>query len=291
MQNSESPVALVTGASSGLGRSIALALARRGARLVIVARREDRLRAVAAEAEGLGAKVEAIPCDVSVRSEAEGAVAAVIERFGRLDVLINNAGRGHFASIEETPSEQIESIFRVNTFALWYTCGPAVARMRAQRSGHIINIASIAGKIGYPANAAYVAAKHAAVGFTRALRAELAGSGVEATVVIPAGVLTEWALVTEGGGMLDLFEYEGRRGLEIAAERGIVPAAAFPLLSPDEVAERIVAAIGTPVPELHTHPGTREFTLAYETDQRAAERSLEPFWLANREGYERMKEI
>jgi 3-oxoacyl-[acyl-carrier protein] reductase len=283
MEISSKTVCLITGASSGIGRALALALASRGARLGLIARREELLLEVAAEARKRGGEALPIRCDVSVRREMEDAVRRTIDEYGRLDALVNNAGRGHFAYIDDTPEEQIESIFRVNVFSLWYGTAPAITWMKKQGDGLIINIASFAGKVGYPANAAYVAAKHATVGFTRALRTELAGTGVEAMVVIPAGVLTDWAQVTEGGSMLEIFDYEATRGAEIARERGVEPPAPLPLLSAEEVAEKIVEGMANPVPELYTHPGTRELALAYEQDQKETERSLEPSWLAHRE--------
>ncbi len=283
MEITRDTVCLITGASSGIGRSLAVALARRNARLALLARREAELEETVRAATEAGAEAIAIRCDVTSREAFEAAVQETIGRFGRLDVLVNNAGRGHFAYIEDTPQEQIESIFQVNVFSLWYGTAPAVRQMRRQGNGHIINIASIAGKVGYPANAAYVAAKHAVVGFTRALRSELAGTGIEATVVVPAGVATEWASVTEGGSMLDLFAYEGRRGAEIAAERKSEPPPAIPLLQPDAVAERIVEASLEPVAELQTPPGSRELALAYELNQPGMEKRLEPYSLANRE--------
>lgn len=284
MEISDQTVCLITGASSGIGRALAVELAGRGARVALVARREELLREVAEEVERRGGIALPIRCDVTRRVEFERAVEETIARFGRLDILVNNAGRGHFAYIEDTPEEQIESIFRVNVFSLWYGTAPAVRQMRRQGGGHIINIASLAGKIGYPANGAYVAAKHATIGFTRALRAELAGSGIEATVVIPGGTTTEWAEVTEGGPMLELFTYEATRGAEIARERGVEPPV-IPLLTPEDVAEAIARAIIDPLPELYTHPGSRELALAFEEDQRAVEQRLEPLWIANREGY------
>jgi NAD(P)-dependent dehydrogenase (short-subunit alcohol dehydrogenase family) len=277
-------VVLVTGASSGIGEALARGLAERGARVAMVARRGAVLEEIAASIAEKGGEAFPIACDVTDHAAFEDAVEATIARFGRLDVLVNNAGRGQNAYIDSTPDEQIENIFTLNVFSLWYGVAAALRHMRPRRQGHIINIASIAGKIGYPGNAVYVAAKHAVVGFTRALRAELAGSGIEATVVIPAGTLTPWAEVTEGGPMTDLFAYEGRRGAEIARERGIEPLPPFPLLTPDEVAMRIIEAIETPVPELHTHPGTHDLVLEYERDQPAIEARMEPFWLANREG-------
>jgi len=289
MEITNQTVCLVTGASSGIGRALALRLAEQGARVAIVARREEQLRTVAGEIEARGGRALALPCDVTSREEFEGAVERTIGHFGRLDLLVNNAGRGNFAFIEDTPEEQIESIFRVNVFSLWYGTAPAIRQMRRQGSGHIINIASMAGKIGFPANAAYVAAKHATVGFTRALRTELAGTGIEATVVCPAGVTTDWALATEGGPIVELFGYESARGAEIARERGAEPPPGLPLLSPGEIAEAIIGVIAEPQPELYTHPGSEQMARRYELDQKEFERAYEPFHLANREGYEKLK--
>ncbi len=289
MEITNDTVIAITGASSGIGRALALALAARGARLALLARRGDLLDELAMRVAEAGGEALPLACDVSDRGSFEHAVAEIIDIFGHLDVLVNNAGRGHFAFIDDTPAEQLESIFRVNVFSLWHGTAPAIRHMKERGSGLIVNIASIAGKIGFPANAVYVAAKHATIGFTRALRAELAGTGVEATVVIPAGVLTDWATVTEGGPMLELFAYEGRRGAQIAAEQGSAPPPSFPLLSAEQVAEAIVGGIEHPVAELYTHPGTEESANAYETDQEESERRWVPAWLANREGYELLK--
>jgi NAD(P)-dependent dehydrogenase (short-subunit alcohol dehydrogenase family) len=274
---------LVTGASSGIGRALALAVSRRGARVGLAARRSELLAEVAEECRRAGGEALALPCDVTERASFAGAVDAFVARFGAIDVLVNNAGRGHNAYVEETPDEQIESIFRVNVFSLWYGTTAALRHMRAAGRGHIVNVSSIAGKIGYPGNAAYVAAKHAVVGFSRALRTELAETGIDVTTVIPAGVATDWAAVAEGGSMLELFAYERARGLEIAHERGIDTPDPLPLLSPDEVAEAITRAIEHPVDELYTHPGLRDFIARAESDPEAFAREQTPFWIANRE--------
>jgi NAD(P)-dependent dehydrogenase (short-subunit alcohol dehydrogenase family) len=288
MNITDNTVIIITGASSGIGRALALELAGHKARLGLIARREGELGEVAREVQARGGEALPIPCDVTDRTAFEQAVEQTIAHFGHLDVLINNAGRGQHAYIEDTPDEQIDSIFRVNVFSLWYGTSAALRHMRARGSGQIINISSMAGKLGYPANAVYVAAKHAVVGFTRALRAELAGTGITATVVCPGGTLTDWAAVTEGGPMLELFEYEGRRGADIAHEHGIeLPVT--PLLPPEEVAQAIVEAIEHPVAELYTHPGSRELAHAFEQHQEETERLLEPLWLANREGYEQQR--
>lgn len=285
----DTSVILITGASSGIGRALAVAAASRGIRVGLVARRAELLRDVLEECRERGGEAVAIDCDVTEREAFERAVDETVEQFGRIDVLINNAGRGHNAYVEDTPDEQLESIFRVNVFSLWYGTSAALRFMRDQGSGMIVNVSSMAGKIGYPGNAAYVASKHAVVGFSRALRAELNGSGIEVMTVIPASVATDWALVAEGGPMLELFTYERERGVEIAREQGIEPAPPFPLLSADEIAASILDGIARPVPELYTHPGARELALLAETDPQAFERTQAPFWAANREGYERMK--
>jgi NAD(P)-dependent dehydrogenase (short-subunit alcohol dehydrogenase family) len=290
MHINQTTVVAVTGASSGIGRALSLELAARGARLGLIARRGDLLEEIAAEARSRGGDAIALPCDVTSRAEFEQAIEQTIERFGHLDVLVNNAGRGQYAYIEETPDEQIENIFRVNVFSLWYGTSAALRHMHRRGRGHIINMSSMAGKLGYPANAVYVAAKHAVVGFTRALRAELAGTGIHATVVCPSGTLTDWATVTEGGPMLNLFDYERRRGEEIAGELGRESPPSISVLPPEEVASAIIEAIEHPVPEVFTHPGSRQFALQFAQDQEATEMLLEPYWIANREGYQKHRQ-
>jgi NAD(P)-dependent dehydrogenase (short-subunit alcohol dehydrogenase family) len=222
MEITNETVCLITGASSGIGRALAIELAGRGARLALAARREELLRGTAEEVERRGGSALSIRCDVTRRADLERAVEETIERFGRLDVLVNNAGRGHFAYIEDTPDEQIESIFRVNVFSLWYGTAPAVRQMRRQGSGHVINIASLAGKVGYPANGAYVAAKHATIGFTRALRgAEIARErGVEPPEIplLSAEEVAEAIARVIIDPVPELYTHPGARALALAFE-------------------------------------------------------------------------
>lgn len=284
MQINKNYVALVTGASSGIGYQTALMLGSKGAKVTLVARRKNLLVELQEKINELGGEALAIECDITNRSEATNAVLQTIKNFGKIDVLINNAGRGHLGYIEDTPLEHIKNIFDVNVFSLWHTTAAALGFMRASGQGHIINVSSIAGKIGFPSNAAYVAAKHAVVGFNRALRAELCGTNIHATVVLPAGVTTDWATSTEGGSMIELFEYEAKRGAEIAIEKNITPPE-IPLLSPLQVATQILDCINNPVAELYTHPHSKELAIKYETEIEATEHLLSPLWLANREGY------
>jgi NAD(P)-dependent dehydrogenase (short-subunit alcohol dehydrogenase family) len=282
-------VAIVTGASSGIGAALAGHLAREGASVVIAARRKQKLDELAASLISSGGKVVAMPTDVTEPARAGRLVADTIDRFGRLDILVNNAGRGHFASVEDTTDEVLLSMFSVNTLSLWYTTRPALRQMKKQGSGHIINIASMAGKLGYPFNSAYVAAKHACVGFTHALRMELLETNIHASVVCPAGVLTDWASVTEGGPMLPMFSASGPSIKKIAAERGISLPPIEGLLSADVIADRIMECIHHPVAEVFTHKGAAEFVSLAARHREDAERHQLPIVLGEREVYEQMK--
>ncbi len=282
-------VAVVTGASSGIGASLSILLAREKARIVLGSRRTPKLEAVAGQIRSTGGTCITVPCDVTQRRDAEQLIERAIAAFGRIDILVNNAGRGNFASVEDTTDEMIRNMFAVNVFPLWYTTRPTLPYMRKQGSGHIINIASMAGKIGYPYNSAYVAAKHACVGFTHALRQELVETGIHATVVCPAGVSTEWANATEGGSMRLFFSQSGQHVKRIARERGITLPAIEGVKTPDEIAEAILECIYHPVPEVFTHKGSKEFVLLAAQDRTQAEYHQLPVVLGEREVYEKMK--
>jgi short-subunit dehydrogenase len=282
-------VAVITGASSGIGAALARLFGKEGIAVVIGARRLGELQKVAAGITEAGGRAHAIKCDVTVCEEAENLVECAHKNFGRVDILVNNAGRGHFASVEDTTDAMIGNMFAVNVFALWYTTRPALRIMREQKSGHIINIASMAGKLGYPYNSAYVAAKHACVGFTHALRIELAETGIHATVVCPAGVRTDWASVTEGGSMLPMFSAAGPEIKRIAAERGISLPPIEGVMAPESVAEKILECIRHPVAELYTHAGAHEFAVLAAADREKAEHHQLPVVLGERAIYKRLK--
>ena len=282
-------VALITGASSGIGAALARRLAAEGASLVLAARRERNLRDLAAEIRQTHDETREIlvlPCDIEKSTEAETLVGRTCEHFGRLDILVNNAGRGHFAPIEETSDAVIRSMFALNVYPLWYTSRPAVQQMKKQGSGHIVNIASMAGKNGFPFNSAYVAAKHAVVGFTQALRLELAETGIHATVVCPATVRTEWAESTEGGPIRDLFSKAAPIISRIAQERGIQLPAVEGVLSAEAVAEKILECLYHPTAEVFTHRGSREFALLAAENPEEAERRQLPAVLGEREAFQ-----
>jgi short-subunit dehydrogenase len=282
-------IAVITGASSGIGAALSRLLAREGATVVLAARRKEQLEKVANEIRDGGGNALAVRCDVSVSEDAEELIHFAAQECGRIDILINDAGRGNLASVEHTSDVMLEHIFAVNVFALWYTTRPALGYMKKQGSGHIINVASMAGKLGFPYNSAYVAAKHACVGFTHALRLELAETGLHATVVCPAGVLTEWASVTEGGSMLPLFGESAPIIKKIAAERGISLPPIEGVISAEDVARKILECIYHPVAEVYTHLGSQEFAVLAAQHREQAEKQQLPVVLGERTVYERLK--
>ncbi len=282
-------VAVITGASSGIGAELARVLAREHAQVVLAARRRSQLDDVRSEIEKAGGKAVAVKCDVTVQEDAEELIHYTREHLGRIDILVNNAGRGHFASVEDTTDLMIQSMFEVNVFSLWYTTRPALRYMKEQGSGHVINIASMAGKLGFPYNSAYVAAKHACVGFTHALRLELAETGIHASVVCPGGVLTEWAMNTEGGPMLSLLSQSGSIVKRIAADRGISLPPIEGVRTAHDVAESILECIRNPVPEVYTHKGAKDFVVLAARDRLEAERHQLPVVLGERQVYERLQ--
>jgi uncharacterized protein len=182
---------VVTGASSGIGRETALAFARAGASLVLAARREDRLRALAEEIERHGRRVVAVPTDVTRADDVAVLVAATRDAFGVCHVLVNNAGVPGGGPFLDAPPERIEGVVRTNLLAVLSLTKAFLPAMVAAGRGHVINVASIAGLVPVPGAAVYSATKHAVVAFSDALDGEVSRSGVRVTAVNPALVRTE----------------------------------------------------------------------------------------------------
>ena len=185
-------VVAITGASAGIGRATAIRLARDGADIVICARRADALRAAATEIENAGARVLPVVADVTDGPAMEGLVSRSVEQFGRLDVMICNAGFGIAGAIDETTPEQMRKLVDVNYFGTYYAARAALPVFRRQRRGHLIIVSSIVGKRGVPYMGAYSATKFAQVGMAECLRAELVGSDIHVTVVCPVATDTEF---------------------------------------------------------------------------------------------------
>jgi short-subunit dehydrogenase len=290
MEITKDTIILITGASSGIGAALAHDLAKFGAKIAICARRTELLEKVAVEIKAAGGVPLVITADLSKKDEAERAVLKTIETFGRIDILVNNAGRGNRASVEDTTPEQLESMFAINVFSLWYTTAAVLPHMRKNNRGHIINISSIVGKIAYPFNSAYIAAKHAVVGFTAALRTELVDTNIEATVICPAGVETEWASVTEGGSIGDIFFHGIQNSRTIARERGLELAPLQPMMKASEISKIIIDVIKNPLKsDVFTHEGTEELALEAAENRPEFEKKNLSLYLGMRKAYEDFK--
>ncbi len=193
MQNNplEEKVALVTGAGRGIGRSIALTLARNGAHVALAARTRAALEAVQAEIEAFGGQAASFVTDVSHEPEVIALVGYTIERFGRLDILVNNAGIGTFGPLAETTTEAWDRLMAVNARGPFLLCREAIPYLKQQAQSFIININSVVGVKGYINQAAYCASKHAAMGMTKALAKEVQADGIRVHAICPGGVDTE----------------------------------------------------------------------------------------------------
>lgn len=184
-------VALVTGASSGIGEAAAIALAEAGATVAVSARRADRLETLVKRIESAGGKALALPGDMTVEAEAIKAVEDTVARFGRIDILINSAGIMQAGGIENCDLDEYRRVVDINLFATLYTCTAAVPHMLRQGGGDIINISSLAGRKGGPMTNAYSASKHAVNSMTDGMRQELGDRNIRATILMPGATTTE----------------------------------------------------------------------------------------------------
>lgn len=195
MSNSlQDKVVLITGASAGIGQATARALAREGARLVLTARRADRLHDLAAEAQQLGSEVHCIAGDAREEQTALQAVARAMDAFGRIDVLINNTGIGNYKSLVDTSVDDYDDMMDTNMRSTFLFTRHVVPVMQQQRSGLVLLISSMAGVYGFPNQAVYVASKFAQVGFAQSLDKELRPHGIKVGTICPGGVKTEFAI-------------------------------------------------------------------------------------------------
>ena len=190
----EGQLALVTGASKGIGRATALLLAREGADIVAVARSADRLAELRGDVEAMGRVCHVVVGDVAEKEIARSAVDAARAQFGRLDILVNNAGIGSYATLLDMEVEDYDEIMRTNMRSTFLFTREAVPIMMEQHRGLILQVSSQAGLRGFTREAVYCASKHAQVGFTNALRLELQPFGIKVAVICPAGVKTDFAL-------------------------------------------------------------------------------------------------
>ena len=196
---------VVTGASSGIGEATAIAFARRGARVVLVARRKDRLEDLAARIEGAGGRAIAWTCDVTDLAKVEKLPGLVKELTGRpVDVLVNNAGIAGGGSFLELSHDRIDEVVRVNLLAVMHVTRVFLPGMLARGSGHVVNVASLAGRFAAPGAAVYTATKHGVVAFSESLDVTTRRRGVLVTAVNPGFVPTEGFPSSGRPGLLTL---------------------------------------------------------------------------------------
>jgi 3-oxoacyl-[acyl-carrier protein] reductase len=195
----EGRVAVVTGASRGIGRATALALARSGYRLTLAARGHEALEAVAVEARAAGAEALAVPTDVTDEAAVHSLIEAVSERFAGVDALVNAAGYGRFGPVEASDSSDWHATIAVNLTGMYFCCKHAVPLMLARGGGQIINVLSIAAKHPFPNSTAYCASKFGAYGLTLALAAEVRHRGIRVTALLPGAVDTPFWDAAGGG--------------------------------------------------------------------------------------------
>ena len=187
-------VALITGASAGIGWASAIALAGEGASLVVTARRQERLDTLASQVKDLGSEATTIVGDAREEETAQKAVAAAVENYGSLDILINNVGVGNYKNLIETSANEYDEMMDANMRSTFLFTRYAVPVMIEQKAGTILMISSMAGVYGFAGEAVYCATKFAQVGFAQALDNELRLHGIKVGVVCPGGVKTEFAL-------------------------------------------------------------------------------------------------
>ena len=227
-------VAVVTGASSGLGRATALALARAGVRVVLAARTQATLDGVAQECAQAGARAVAVPTDVTDERAIASLMDRAVQEFGQLDILVTSAGGAAFGPIMESRTEDWDMLMNVNLRGTYLCCKSALKHMLPRKSGHILNVLSIASHMILPGSTAYTASKFGALGLTKVLAAEVRSEGIKVTAVIPGAVDTP--LWDKSGGDLDRTK----------------------MLSPDDVADAMLSVLAQPAgihtDELHLMP-------------------------------------
>jgi NAD(P)-dependent dehydrogenase (short-subunit alcohol dehydrogenase family) len=184
-------VAVVTGASRGLGRAMAVALAEAGADVAVAARSRLDLEETAHQVEALGRRAIAVPTDVSEYAQVEALMGRAVDELGGLHVVVNNSGIGHVTPLAEMAPEDFRRVIEVNLVGVFNGCRAAAAHLIAQRTGKVINLASVLGHVGLPGYTAYAASKGGVIGFTRALAAEWARHNVQVNALAPGWFVTD----------------------------------------------------------------------------------------------------
>jgi NAD(P)-dependent dehydrogenase (short-subunit alcohol dehydrogenase family) len=270
-----SPVALVTGGSSGIGESTARALLAQGFTVYAVARRVDKMAGLASEG------VHTFAMDVTDDASMVAGIDRIVEEQGRIDVLVNNAGYGSYGAVEDVPIEEARRQFEVNVFGLARLVQLVTPHMRAQKSGRIINISSIGGKFYEPFGAWYHATKFAVEGFSDSLRMELRPFGIKVVLIEPGPIRTEWNEIArdsllERSGSGPYAEW-ARKAFDVM-RRFDEPSRAS---TPEEVADKIVkaATVSRPAARYPVGRGARMITTSRDLlPDRIFDEVVSPRW-------------
>jgi NAD(P)-dependent dehydrogenase (short-subunit alcohol dehydrogenase family) len=239
----EKPVWFITGCSTGFGRELAKQLLELGYRVVVTARRPAEVKDLATIGEALVLKL-----DVTKQRHIEAAIKAAEEKFGRIDVLVNNAGIGYFAAIEEGEEKEVRRMFDINVFGLARMIQAALPGMRRRRKGFIVNFSSIAGLCAFPAAGYYNATKFAVEGLSEALWQEIEPLGIKVMLVEPSGFRTDWAGRSANESKRQIAAYAATAGAwrkQVRASSGKQPG------DPVRAAQAIIAAVECPKPPHH----------------------------------------
>ncbi len=261
---SETPVWFITGCTTGFGRDLAEQVLARGWRCVITGRGKDRMADLAASAHERALVLE---LDVTNDAQIKAAVAAATDRFGGIDVLVNNAGYGYQSSAEEGDDAAIRTEYDVNVFGLFAVTRAVLPGMRQRKKGHIINMSSVAGLIGFPASAYYASSKHAVEGFSDSLASEVGPLGIKVSCVEPGPFRTDFAgrsLHQDRPKLADYAETAGARMATMSGYSGQQPG------DPAKAAAAVIEIAERPEPPRHLVLGA----FAYDTAVRVLKQRL-----------------
>lgn len=245
---------LVTGCSAGLGKALAEKLIEQGENIIATARNPDSLANLI---EGKS-NARAFKLDVTSKNDIENIIKFVENEFGHIDVLVNNAGYGFISSVEEAEEDDYRALFETNVFGLMELTRAVLPLMRKQKSGHIVNVASIGGVIGNPGSGFYAATKFAVVGFTEALSKEIAHLRIKATVIEPGAFRTDWAGRSLKASKFKFADYDKpvhERIKKMNTDNGTQPG------DPARAADAMISAINSDTPPLHLVLGSDGYNL------------------------------
>ncbi|TDD21409.1 oxidoreductase [Nonomuraea diastatica] len=256
MTTSDTPVWFITGCSTGLGRALAAAVLEGGGRAAVTARAPEQVADLAARH---GDRALPLPLDVTDQGQIKEAVARAESAFGRIDVLVNNAGYGYLAAVEEGEDREARALFDTNVFGLLDVTKAVLPGMRARRAGHIVNVSSLGGLAAFGATGYYHATKFAVEGVSESLAAEVAPLGIKVTIVEPGAFRTNWSGPSMRQSPVRIDDYAqtaGARRAATLATYGNQPG------DPERAAQAIIAAVGADEPPLRLLLGRTAYDVA-----------------------------